>query len=432
MKMAIIGFILMIVLMYVLIKEKMSPIVAFIILPLIAAIIAGNGMAEISNYIESGMKTMMSTAILFVFSISYFSLMSEAGLFDPIINFLVKRTSKGMITIFIAIVLVTFVAHLDGSGATTFLIVVPAFLPICKKYGVRPQALLGAMMGAYATMNIVPWGGPTIRASSVAGVEPGDLYSFIMPGIVTIAVIAFVIAFVVYRIEKRNGAGQVVLSNEANENSEQEGAKVSKGVYFFNLILTVIMLVLLFMNLDFPLYAIFMIAFSLALIVNFPNVKEQSKKIKHYGGNAMVMCMTLFAVGIFMGVISGSGMVEAMATAIVNILPTAIAPHMHWFMALFSVPLMMILGTDAFYYALLPIIIGVVAPFGVSTQCVAATFLLTATFGTPVSPSVAAVYVGLGLTDVSIGDHIKYSLRLVWPASIVVLVICTLLGVIQF
>ncbi len=40
------------------------------------------------------------------------------------------------------------------------------------------------------------------------------------------------------------------------------------------------------------------------------------------------------------------------------------APHMHWFMALFSVPLMMILGTDAFYYALLPIIIGVVAPSG--------------------------------------------------------------------
>ncbi len=378
------------------------------------------------------MKTMLSTAILFVFSISYFSLMSEAGLFDPIINFLVKKTGKGMVTIFMAIVLVTFVAHLDGSGATTFLIVVPAFLPICKKYGIRPQALLGAMMGAYATMNIVPWGGPTIRASTVAGIEPGDLYSFIMPGVVVIAISAFVIAFVVYRIEKRNGAGTTALLASTEAVNEEKETKVSKGVYWFNLILTVVMLVLLFMDLDFPLYAIFMIAFSIALIVNFPNVKEQSKKIKHYGVNAMVMCMTLFAVGIFMGVISGSGMVEAMANAIVNVLPSGIAPHMHWFMALFSVPLMMILGTDAFYYALLPIIIGVVAPFGVSAECVAATFLLTATFGTPVSPSVAAVYVGLGLTDVSIGNHIKYSLRLVWPASIVILIICTVLGVIKF
>jgi len=94
--------------------------------------------------------------------------------------------------------------------------------------------------------------------------------------------------------------------------------------------------------------------------------------------------------------------------------------------------LIMILGTDAFYYALLPIIIGVVSQYGISAQTVAATFLLTATFGTPISPSVAAVYVGLGLADTTIGKHIKYNLRLLWPASIVILLIATALGVIQF
>ena len=192
------------------------------------------------------------------------------------------------------------------------------------------------------------------------------------------------------------------------------------------------MLVLLFRDLPVPLYSIFMVAFAIGLIVNFPNAKQQNKKIKEYGTNAMVMTMTLFSVGIFMGVIKDSGMVEDMANAIVGVLPAAIAPHMHWFMALFSVPLMMILGTDAFYYALLPIIIGVVAPFGVSAQAVAATFLLTATFGTPVSPSVAAVYVGLGLADITIGDHIKYSLKFVWPMSIITLIASTLLGVIPF
>ena len=61
-----------------------------------------------------------------------------------------------------------------------------------------------------------------------------------------------------------------------------------------------------------------------------------------------------------------------MANAIVAVLPSAIAPHMHWFMCLFSIPLLMVLGTDAFYYALLPIIIGVVEPFGVTPETVAA------------------------------------------------------------
>ena len=429
---ALIGFTLMIVLMFVLIKEKMAPPLAFILLPIIAAALAGFGVTEISEFIKTGMKTMMSTAILFIFSISYFTLMSDAGLFDPIIDFLIKRTGKSITTVLIAVLLTTFVAHLDGSGATTFLIVVPAFLPICKKMKIRPQALLAAMCGGYGVMNLVPWGGPTMRAASVANIEVGDLYSFMIPGVVCLALIAFGIALIVSKIEKKHGAGTAaeVLSEEKEEQNEKKQGK--KGIYVFNLILTLAMLVLLFMDTPLPLYSIFMIAFAIALIVNYPNAKQQNKKIKEYGTNAMVMTVTLFSVGVFMGVIKDSGMVEAMANTIVAVLPSAIAPHMHWFMCLFSVPLLMVLGTDAFYYALLPIIIGVVEPFGVTPETVAAAFLLTATLGTPVSPSVAAVYVGLGLSDVSIGEHIKYSLRLVWPASIVVLVLATVIGVIKF
>lgn len=428
---AFIGFALMIILMFVLIKEKMAPPLAFILLPLIAAVLAGFGMEEIAGFIKTGMNTMLSTAILFIFSISYFTLMSDAGLFDPIIDFLIKRAGKNVATIFIAILFTTFVAHLDGSGATTFLIVIPAFLPICKRMGIRPQALLGAMCGAYGVMNLVPWGGPTMRAASVAGLEAGDLYSFMIPGVACLVLAAFGIAILVSVIEKKHGAEATAHAQTDNRKIEEKKT-VKKGIYCFNLVLTLVMLVLLFRDLPLPLYSIFMVAFATALIVNFPNAKQQNKKIKEYGTNAMVMTMTLFSVGIFMGVIKDSGMVEAMANAIVSVLPGTIAPHMHWFMCLFSVPLLMVLGTDAFYYALLPIIMGVVEPFGVTPETVAAAFLLTATLGTPISPSVAAVYVGLGLADVSIGEHIKYSLRLVWPASIAVLILATLIGVIKF
>ena len=426
---ALIGFILMAVLMVFLIKSWVSPPVAFIGLPLIAAIAAGFGAEEIGGFIGSGMKSMLSTAVLFVFSISYFTLMDEIGLFDPIINFLTKKAGKSRMMIVAAIILTTFVAHLDGSGATTFLIVVPAFLPIIKRLGFRKEALLAIMCGPYAVMNIVPWGGPTMRAATVAEVETGDLYSFIIPGVMVLVILAFVNGFLVNLNEVRHGlkpeSEDEIAAEEAAYESEKRTWK-----YWFNLALTLVMLVFLFLDTPLPLYSIFMIAYAIALVVNFPETKTQNKKIKELGQNAMVMTVTLFAVGIFMGVISGTGMVDAMATTIVNVLPASMAPHMHWFMALFSVPLMMILGTDAFYYALLPIIIGVVAPFGVSAQAVAATFLLTATFGTPVSPSVAAVYVGLGLADITIGDHIKYSLKFVWPMSIITLIASTLLGVI--
>lgn len=112
---ATIGFILMIVL----IKGWVSPPIAFIGLPLIAALCAGFGFVEIGDFIRSGMKSMLSTAVLFVFSISYFTLMDEIGLFDPIINALTKKARKSVPMILLAVLLTTFVAHLDGSGATT-------------------------------------------------------------------------------------------------------------------------------------------------------------------------------------------------------------------------------------------------------------------------------------------------------------------------
>lgn len=431
MYLAVIGFALMLILMFVLIKEKMSPPVAFILLPLIAAVIAGFSIEDISSFVLVGLSTMLETAVLFIFSISYFTLMSEAGLFDPIINFLIKRVGNSVTTVLFAVVMTTLVAHLDGSGATTFLIVVPAFLPVCKKMKIRPEALLGAICGMYAVMNIVPWGGPTMRVASVINVAPSDLYKFIMPSVVVLIILAFGIAFLIAQIEIRNGAG--ITEAVIGEKKEEETTRIqNKKIYFFNLALTVIMLVLLFVDIGLPLHFIFMVAFCIALIVNYPKVADQSRKMKEYAPFAMTMTITLFAVGIFMGVIKESGMVEEMANVIVNALPAGIAPHMHWFMALFSVPLIMILGTDAFYYALLPIILGVVQKFGVFPETVAATFLLTATLGTPISPSVAAVYVGLGLADISIGKHIKYSLRILWPASIIVLIASTLLGVIKF
>jgi len=54
---AAIGFVLMIVLMIVLVKSWVSPPVAFICLPIVAALVAGFGLSEIGGFIESGMES---------------------------------------------------------------------------------------------------------------------------------------------------------------------------------------------------------------------------------------------------------------------------------------------------------------------------------------------------------------------------------------
>ena len=431
MYLAIIGFILIIILMYVLIGEKMSPPMAFIILPLIAAVVSGASIADISLYVNDGLASILNTAVLFLFSISFFTLMSEQGLFDPLVDFVISKVGNKITAIFIAVLLVSTVAHLDGSGASTYLIAIPAFKPIMDKLGVKPVVFLGTVTGLMAAMNIIPWGGPTIRAASVAGVEVSDLYSFILPAVVVMFLLAIINAVINSR-RKREGSvdGNVNIVDLAGDVTSEP--KTSKGLYIYNLVVTLIMLALLFIDTGLPMHFIFMVAYAFAILGNFRSVKEQGKKIQEYGNNTIVMTMTLFAVGIFIGVIEGSGMVEAMATTIINALPEFIAPHTHWFLALFSVPLMMVLGTDAFYFALLPIVIGIVEPFGISASTVAATFLITGTYGTYISPTVAANYVGVSLAGTTIGEHIKANLPIMWAASIITLIAATLLGVVQF
>lgn len=434
MYLAIIGFILIIALMYVLIQEKMAPPLAFIVLPVIAAVLVGANITDLSAWVQVGLESILNTAVMFLFSISYFTLMSEQGLFDPLVDWIIGKVGKNMGAIFLAVLAVAVVAHLDGSGASTYLIAIPAFKPIMDRLNVRPTAFIGTVIAMMSAMNIVPWGGPTIRAASVAQVDVFDLYQFILPAVAVMFIVAIIIALFHARREKSRGAG---LQGEDLSISEMAGDATqepvtSKGLFYYNLILTVVMLGLLFADIGLPIHFIFMGAYALAVLGNFRSVKEQGAKIEEYGNNAIVMVMTLFAVGVFVGIIQESGMVEAMAVSIIDVLPDFISPHLHWFLALFSVPLMMVLGTDAFYFALLPIVIGVVEPFGITPDVVAATFLLTGTYGTYISPTVAANYVGMGLAGTTVGEHIKANLPIMWISSIVVLILATLLGVVQF
>lgn len=66
-----------------------------------------------------------------------------------------------ILTVFIAAAV-----HLDGSGASTFLIVIPALLPIYERLSIRKTSMLLIITSAMGVMNVIPWGGPTLRAAT--------------------------------------------------------------------------------------------------------------------------------------------------------------------------------------------------------------------------------------------------------------------------
>ncbi|VUX04709.1 Citrate transporter [Faecalibacterium prausnitzii] len=374
---------------------------------------------------------MVSTVSLFVFSISFFSLMSDAGIFDIIVNRLTKAAGKNITAIMIATALIAVVGHLDGSGATTYIITTTAMLPIFKRMNLDKRALMLITSLAIGVMNLVPWGGPTMRAATVLEMTPSDLWTPLIPVQGLMLFFLLVVAFLQGRIATRNQAkiSENAAASEAELTSAPETAKSPAWKLAVNYILTLAVLVVLVLDL-LPAAFVFMLGLSIGLIVNIPDLKKQNQKLKEYGTAAMSMVVTLFSAGVFTGVLKNTGILDNMATAIVGLIPTALGPYTHFIVAFLAVPLIMCLGTDAFYYGLLPVVIGVCGNFGVSAEVVAHTLLIAENVGVTISPLTPAVFLGLGVLDLELGEHIKYSIRWIWPVSILSVLAAVLVGVI--
>lgn len=436
---AVIGFTMAIILVYCLVTKKLLPPVAFITLPIAAALICGFGIPEISKFAADGIKKMVSTVSLFVFSIAYFSLMNEAGLFDGLVDKLTGMAGRSITGIMLATAAIAIVGHLDGSAVTTFIITIAAMGPIYKKMNIRRANIMLICTIGVGVMNIVPWGGPTLRAATVLGMDAADLWRPLIPAQIVAVAFTFGAAYLISKYELATNkdlrlAGSV--SDGALPHQEPEAPKRlidpnNTFLMWFNYLVTIgVLAALMFSKLNSAF--VFMVGLALVLTANIRDLKTQSTKLKEYGTSAMTMVVTLFTAGVFVGVMNGTGMINEMAKTIVSVIPISLGAHIHIIMGILAVPMIMCLGTDAFYYGMMPVVIGVAQNFGVAGISVAHTFIIAENIGVCISPLTPAIYVGLGMLDMDVGEHIKYSFPWVWGGSIVMMMTAVALGIIPF
>lgn len=194
---SLIGLLTVLAVVAALISARVIPVVALSCIPLIGALAAGFSPAEITVFFDQGLGKVMSIAVMFIFAILYFGIMQDAGLFDPLINRIIKISKSNVVAISIGTVFIGAIAHLDGSGASTFLITIPALLPIYKRLRMSPL-LLVLLIGASASiMNMLPWAGPVGRAASVINVDPTQFWYPLIPlqgaALIILAVMATVL-----------------------------------------------------------------------------------------------------------------------------------------------------------------------------------------------------------------------------------------------
>ena len=450
---AVAGFIMVGVIVWGLIQSKITPVPVFVLVSVIVGmLVILPDYSLLFKSIDSGVRTTMPVAVLFIFSIIYFSLMNDVGLFDPFVDGLVKKAGTNVVLITVVTSLIAIIAHLDGALASTLLITVPAMLPIYKRLNMRPLVLLVIIGAAMSIMNLLPWGGPVARTAVITKTDITLLWHSLIPlQIVGCFVVVFFAAFLGV-LEKKRGAGLAVSADGTvtmpveELDPKKEALKRPKLIWFNALVTLAVILLLCFTKI--PLYFAFMAGLAITLVVNFPNPKDQTARVKAYAGEALAMSSILLAAGVFLGILTAKvlplegvvdaagkpvvlDMIGAMARMIISVIPDFMGPYLHIILGFFSIPIGMVLGTDSFFFGFVPLAMSAGQNFGIDPLNMAKTLLIGKNYGVLVTPHAATTYLAIGLAGVELKDHLKYCTFWLWILGVISMVIALIMGIIH-
>ena len=446
------AYVMMAIFMYIIMKKKMSPFTALVLIPLIFAIIlVATGQVQdvnIGTLIRQGlfgnnskdkltaMKGTAETGVMLLFAILYFSTMLDAGLFDPITNKMIRFAKGDPMKVLMATAIVAAAVSLNGDGTTTTLICCSAFVPIYKKLDMKLMNLGVLVILQNTIMNLLPWGGPTARAMSVLGVE-ADILGYLAPGMVLSALyVIFIVARSMGKKERARLGIQELTDAELDELTTITDPEVLEKRrpqnFVINAILTIVLIGWLVAGsfidaIEVKPVVLFLVGTGLALMINYPDLKAQSKRIGDNAGDAVQVVLLVFAAGVFMGLFQGTGMATALTESIVHVIPKELAGFWSLIIAIISVPGTFFLTNDGFYYGVLIPFAEIGRQYGFTDMQMALASLMGQAFHL-LSPLVAFIYLLLRLTGLDMGEWQKESAKYAAVIFVIFVVTIVLMG----
>jgi CitMHS family citrate-Mg2+:H+ or citrate-Ca2+:H+ symporter len=424
--MAIIGFLTILVFLTLIIFKKMSVINALVILPIVAGILAGVSLTDLGKMMLDGIKQVAPTGIMLTFAVLYFATMLDVGLFDPVVDWIIRQVKGDPLKVLVGTALLTMLVHLDGDGTATFMIVISAFLPLYKKLEIKKIYLAGIVALSVGPMHLVPWSGTSARAISTLKTEASLLFNPNIPSIV--AGIVWVL-FVAYYWGKKERLRLGIKEVQIDRSLHLESDLIKRPQLIYLNALITLLLITGLVKAWIPAPALFIVGSVIVMIINYPKITDQNALFRRHGNNIFFVSSMIFAAGIFSGILTGSGMIEAMAAQLIDLIPAGQGKYIAVLTAVTSLPASLLFTPDAYYFGVVPILSQTASSLGLDPLEIGRAGLLgQMTVGFPISPLTASTFLLISLTEVDLGEHQKNVFFWAWGTTLVMTLVALLSG----
>ncbi|MFZ5728584.1 MAG: citrate transporter [Phenylobacterium sp. RIFCSPHIGHO2_01_FULL_70_10] len=405
---SLLGFSALAVFMALVMTRRLSAVAALILVPIVFGLIAGFG-SGLGDMMLEGVVEVAPTALMLIFALLYFAVMIEAGLFEPLVRKILQVTGDDPVRVVVGSAVLAMLVSLDGDGATSAIVTISAMYPVYRRLGLNPL-ILAVLLGLSNTlMNWLPWGGPAARAALALRVDIMDIVGPLLPALGLSLAAVLGLAFFLGRLERRRLArdgGPAPAEAEAAA-TVTVAPKETRNLWL-NLLLTLGLIGGMLSGIA-PLPAVVMGGFAIAVTLNFPRLSEQKAALAAHGETILMMVSLIFGAGAFTGILSGTGMIDAMAQSLVSTIPEPLGPYMGPITALLSMPLLMFMSNDAFYFGVVPVLGATGAAYGVPPEVIGRAALM----GMPLhalSPFIAPIYLVASLIRADVGQLQRFGL----------------------
>lgn len=405
-----------------------------IFLPVIGALCLGQNINKINAMALAFMsQTMQTVGFMMLFGLMYFNMLSKTGMFEQIINWIMKpfHGKLNNWVIMILTTVITAVAMLTATPTTTYLIVFPIMVALYDQVGFDKRVAMIVAQTTIAAMCFLSWGQGIATSSVFAGVAPLKLSEAVIPiSFCFIPVIIGQYCFFAWFMKahpytpKKAVAEQKQVGRVGND----EDFKRPK-LFWVNFIIFIAVVVCLAVF-KLPSYLVFAGGAFLTALIDYPKSSDQRFLWSKSAVTTFNILFMIASISVFVGIFNGTGMTQALAKGLVSVFPKSIMRYVHLVLLALAVIIIRFLPYQLFN-SLYPILVQVGKDFGLTGTQVIAPFATNLALATGSSPLTPATVVGTTLLGIDLDDYVNLAVPVQTVTNIVVIVIGLIFGVIH-